>query len=104
MEDTMGRMQAALAASVMTAGMVGGSGAMAQEVDARGLLDAFMAEFSRGNVEAMVAAHADDAIFVTPMGALIGHDQIRPAVAAVVSEFGNPGATFEVIQVTAAGN
>lgn len=67
-------------------------------------LDAFLAAFAEGDIETMVAAHAGDAVFVTPQGVLTGRDQIRGAIAAVIDEFGQPGATFEVVSKGSAGD
>jgi hypothetical protein len=78
--------------------------AAAQDGNAQSWLNAFLADFAEGDVEAMVAAHAENAIFLTPQGALVGHDQIRMAIEGVLAEFGEPGAVFEVSYMIAEGN
>ena len=66
-------------------------------------LGAFLGYFGSGNVEAMVDAHAADAIFTTPQGVLEGREQIRRMIGSIVAEFAKPGASFEIIRKTADG-
>ncbi len=77
--------------------------AAAAEASADKLLGAFLGYFGSGNIEAMVDAHAPDAIFATPQGVLKGRDQIRGMIKAVVTEFAKPGASFEIVRQTADG-
>ena len=77
--------------------------AAAKEPSADDLLGAFLGYFGSGNIEAMVDAHAPDAIFTTPQGVLKGREQIRGMIGAVVAEFAKPGASFAIIHKTADG-
>ncbi len=60
--------------------------------------------FVEGNVAAIMANYAADAVFITPAGALRGRDQIRPVFEGLVAEFGKPGTSFEMIQQVIDGN
>ena len=66
-------------------------------------LGAFMDSFGKGDIEAMVGAHAPDAVFITPMGTMNGRDEIRGMIQAVLSEFAKPGMKFEVVHMSGAG-
>src|SRR6478735_4999391 len=88
------------AAALLAAGL---APAAAAEPSADQLLDTFLGYFGSGNIEAMVDAHAPDAVFATPQGVLEGRDQIRAMIGAVVAEFAKPGGSFEIIRKTANG-
>lgn len=68
------------------------------ESDAMEILDRHNAAFGAGNIEAMLADYADDAVFITPIGVFRGHDEIGTFFEGVLAEFAKPGATFEVLQ------
>jgi hypothetical protein len=67
------------------------------------LLQEFMGYFGKGDIDAMVEAHAPHAVFITPMGIMAGRDRIRGMIEAVLSEFSKPGMTFEVTHQSASG-
>ena len=67
------------------------------------LLGAFLGYFGKGNIDAMVDAHAPDAVFITQQGTLRGRDQIRGMIQAVLSEFAKPGMKFEIVHQSASG-
>jgi ketosteroid isomerase-like protein len=60
--------------------------------------------FVEGNVAAIMANYAADAVFITQAGVLRGRDQIRPIFEGLVAEFGKPGTSFEMIQQVIDGN
>ncbi|NNF72487.1 MAG: nuclear transport factor 2 family protein [Rhodobacteraceae bacterium] len=62
------------------------------------ILDRHNAAFGAGDVEAMLADYAEDAVFITPMGVFRGHDEIGTFFEGVLAEFAKPGAMFEVLQ------
>ena len=51
-----------------------------------------------GDVNAVLADYAGDAVFFTKDGAFKGLDAIRPVFAAIVSEFSKPGMKANRIQ------
>jgi ketosteroid isomerase-like protein len=63
-----------------------------------------LADFGAGNVEALIAQYADDAIVITPQGVLHGPQEIRPMIEGIVAEFAEPGATFNLIAQAAEGD
>lgn len=73
-------------------------GAQAGDGQAKEILDRHNAAFGAGDVPAMLADYADDAVFITPMGVFRGHDEIGGFFNAVIAEFAKPGASFEVLQ------
>ncbi|MEX0852511.1 MAG: nuclear transport factor 2 family protein [Bauldia sp.] len=67
------------------------------------LLTAELDRFGKGDIDAMVEAHAPDASFITPMGIMRGRDQIRGMIEAVLDEFAKPGMRFEIVHKSASG-
>ena len=51
-----------------------------------------------GDIDAIMADYAEDAVLFTPTGALRGHDEIRPLFEAMVADILPPGSTFEMLQ------
>src|SRR5688572_9670471 len=74
-ERPMKTLSRILATATLAAGASLPLAASAQDGNAQSWLNAFLADFAEGDVEGMVAAHAEDAIFLTPQGALVGRDQ-----------------------------
>ena len=72
--------------------------------EARAILDRHNAAFAAGDVDAMLADYAQDAIFIGPTGVLRGHAEIGEFFAAVMAEFAKPGASFAVNQTEFADN
>ena len=66
--------------------------------DPMAILERHNAAFAAGDVGAMLADYAEDAVFIGPMGVLQGHEQIGAFFTAVVEEFAKPGASFTVKQ------
>lgn len=62
-----------------------------------------LASFSTGDIDALVAQYALDAMVVTPNGVLRGRDQIRPMIEGIIGEFARPGVTFNLLGQNAEG-
>ncbi len=60
--------------------------------------------FAAGDLEAMVADYAADAVMITPRGNLCGQSAIRPVLAEIVEEFRHPQATFTLRHQSAHGD
>ncbi|WP_146592428.1 nuclear transport factor 2 family protein [Puniceibacterium confluentis] len=73
-------------------------GAQADDGQAKEILNRHNAAFGAGDVSAMLADYAEDAVFITPMGVFRGHAEIGSFFDAVIAEFAKPGASFEVLQ------
>jgi len=67
------------------------------------LLGAFLGHFGKGEIDAMVEAHAPDAAYITPMGIMRGRDQIRGMIQTFLTEFSKPGMKFEIVHQSASG-
>lgn len=93
---------------VLTAVTLSWNGAAAHQTDAAAMTEKVLGQhlkaFGEGSITAIMADYAADAVFITPGGALRGHDQIRPVFEGLVAEFGKPGASFEMIQQVIDGN
>ena len=74
------------------------AGAMAEKFAADRL-----AAFGRGDVAALLAHYAEDAVVVTPAGILRGRDQIRGMIEGIIAEFAQPGVVFELLSQHAVG-
>lgn len=71
------------------------SQAFAQSTD--DVLQHHLDAFGAGDVDAIMADYAEDAVIVNQSGIRKGPDEIRPLFDAFVEEFGKPGATFELL-------
>ncbi len=60
----------------------------------KAILDNHIAAFGRGDLDAIVADYAPDAVLFTPRGPLQGQAMIRPMFEAMLAEFAKPGASF----------
>ncbi len=100
----MALISTAVASAAVAAGLAVSTIVHAQEATPKQLLESYLAEFGRGNIEALVEAHAPDAVFITPQGTFVGRDQIRGLITAVANEFGLPGARFSADGLYPAGN
>jgi ketosteroid isomerase-like protein len=54
--------------------------------------------FDQGDLNGILADYAPDAVFFTKDGMFKGVDAIRPLFEALIAEFGQPGATFDMKQ------
>src|SRR5690242_17252944 len=54
--------------------------------------------FFEGDVEGVLADYAPTAVMIVPTGVLRGADGIRPLFEALIAEFTQPGATFDLQQ------
>lgn len=60
--------------------------------------------FGAGDIDAMLADYASDAVMFTPDGPLMGRDAIRPMFEAMLAEFGQPGMSFEMTTQSVEGD
>jgi ketosteroid isomerase-like protein len=65
--------------------------------------NARLAAFGRGDIDAIVAQYADDAVVITPQGTLRGPAQIRGMIETIIAEFAQPGVSFELMHRAAEG-
>ena len=56
-----------------------------------------LANFGKGNLEALVADYAPDAVIISPFGTLRGPAQAREMIRTFLAEFALPGTTFTVL-------
>ena len=91
-------------AAAMISGVLALSAQAGAHLSAEQYLDALLETCGKGDVEGMVTAHAEDAVFLTPMGVFNGQDEIRGLVGAVMEEFSKPGMSFEIIYKSGAGS
>lgn len=61
------------------------------------VLGKHLAAFGSGDVDAILADYAEDAVIMVPGSILRGHKDIRPLFEGLVAEFGQPGVTFELL-------
>jgi ketosteroid isomerase-like protein len=64
----------------------------------KNVLNRHMKNFDDGDLQAVLADYAPDAVFFTPDGTLRGPDAIRPVFQKLIAEFGKPGAVFNMKQ------
>ncbi len=60
------------------------------------VLNHHLAAFGSGDVDRIMSDFAEDAVFISPDGVVVGSDQIRPIFEALVAEFSEPGMSFEL--------
>jgi len=56
--------------------------------------------FGEGDLNGILSDYAPGAVFFTPDGPLKGADAIKPLFQAMIAEFGKPGATFSMKQLS----
>ena len=61
------------------------------------VLGKHLTAFGSGNVDAIMANYAEDAVIMVPGSTIRGHAGIRPMFEGLVAEFGQPGVTFEML-------
>lgn len=61
------------------------------------VLDKHLAAFGAGDVDAILANYASDAVIMVPGSVKRGHKDIRPMFEGLVAEFGQPDVTFEML-------
>ncbi|NKB49733.1 MAG: nuclear transport factor 2 family protein [Alphaproteobacteria bacterium] len=77
------------------------AGGMADKTKA--VLDSHLTAFGSGNVDAILANYASDAVIMFPGGMVSGHADIRGMFEGLVTEFGQPGVTFEMLNSDVSG-
>jgi ketosteroid isomerase-like protein len=60
------------------------------------VVDHHLGSFFEHDIEGILSDYAPGAVLFTPDGPLHGVAEIRPLFAALVAEFGKPGASFEL--------
>lgn len=68
------------------------------------VLDHHLQCFGAGDRDGLLSDYAPNAVLFTPDGPLIGPGAIRPRFAAMLAEFGKPGASFEMLRQTVEGD
>jgi ketosteroid isomerase-like protein len=58
------------------------------------LIDLHVTRFGSGDLEGLVSEYHDDAVVITPFGALVGKAAVRPLLAGMLEEFSLPGVSF----------
>lgn len=72
--------------------------------DAESFAQARLAAFGTGDLDALVGQYTEDAVIVTPLGAITGADNIRAMIEGILAEFGAPGTTFNLMTTQAVGD
>lgn len=93
-----------IAGAALAGAMASGPAAAADNSMAERFLADRLAAFGSGNVDALVAQYADDAVVITPMGTVSDKAGIRSLLQGVVQEFSLPGTKFTLISETAIGD
>ena len=68
------------------------------------VLDNHLQSFGAGNLDGILSDYDANAILFTPEGALKGPNEIKPLFERLLAEFGKPGASFAMKQVTVDGD
>ena len=71
---------------------------------AQEILDHHLQCFGEGDLDGILSDYAPEAVLFTPDGPLRGLAEIRPLFEAMFAEFGKPGATFEMKQMSVEGS
>ncbi len=71
---------------------------------AQEILDHHLQCFGEGDLDGILSDYAPEAVLFTPDGPLLGLAEIRPLFEAMFAEFGKPGATFEMKQMSVEGS
>ena len=62
------------------------------------VIDHHLQAFANRDLKGVLSDYAQDAVFFTPQGTLIGPDAFRPLFQGMIAEFSKPGATFRMKQ------
>jgi ketosteroid isomerase-like protein len=62
----------------------------------REVLENHLMSFSRGDLNSILSDYAPTAILFTPTGPLVGVDTMRPLFDGLITEFAEPGSSFEL--------
>ncbi|BDG05683.1 hypothetical protein AMOR_46790 [Anaeromyxobacter oryzae] len=68
------------------------------------VIDDHLGHFGERNLDGILSDYAPGAVLFTPEGPLRGVESIRGFFRAMLAEFGKPGATFELKQLTVDGD
>ena len=67
------------------------------------VLDDHLADFGKGDLDAIVANYTSDAVIMVPGAVFTGHDKIRGMFTGLIKEFGAPGVKFKMVTKEANG-
>jgi ketosteroid isomerase-like protein len=73
-------------------------------VSTKDVLDHHMKCFGEGNLEGILADYSPNVVLFMPTGPLKGIPAIKPVFQAMFSEFGKPGMTFAIQQLSIEGD
>ena len=93
-----------LAAAALVAALVPAAPAAAGTAETRAFSDARLAAFGSGDIEALIAQYADDAVIVTPDAVLTTAEERRALITATIGLFADPTMKFQMIRVVAEGD
>ena len=68
------------------------------------ILDHHLQCFGEGDLDGILSDYTPDVVLFTPDGPLLGIAEIQPLFEAMLAEFGKPGATFEMKQMSVEGS
>lgn len=91
----------AVTVAVSASGVLADGHMMAARTKA--VVDDHLGDFGKGDVDAIVANYAPDAVIMFPGGMKKGHAEIRAMFEGLVQEFGQDGVTFEMLNNEAHG-
>ena len=83
---------------VLAAALAFGAVASADEPTTQRVLDHHLQAFGNLDLEAILADYTDASVLLTANGPIQGMDQLRGVFEMFFTEFGKPGATFEMKQ------
>ena len=70
----------------------------------KAVIDDHLADFGKGDVDAILANYAADAVVMVPGKVMRGPEALRGMFEELVAEFGQPGVTFEMLDQHVAGD
>jgi hypothetical protein len=68
------------------------------------VLNQHLKAFGEGDMEAILADYADNAVVMNEAKVMKGHEEIQPLFEAFFDEFGKPGVSFEMIDTKVEGD
>lgn len=72
-------------------------------MSAQQLLDQHLQRFGAGDIDGLLSQYAADVVFITRDKVLHGPAELRPLFEAMIAEFAQPGARFELLARQAEG-
>ena len=62
----------------------------------KNVIDHHLKAFGERDLKGVLSDYAPDAVFFTPTGPLRGPDAVKPLFQTMITEFGKPGASFNM--------